>query len=300
MLTFTEQIDNILNQATTSYDQNYGNDHNIVTSPWDVESLYEFQYFNCPTCPYKHKSAQDFVDHAINTHQESKNHFMNISNHDSFSDIWPPWKYGSMDNFINHLKNELNENEVIICEGPVEKSNLIDDPLGTNGQVLTKSEEDFNNLNASSKDTLNVNESNTDTKIQSTKICITSSENKMITGKGILYNNNSDKLEFLDEITPKGRKLLICQAHLLHQGKSADSKYFTIKTAKWLEANVKMQGTSTKNVMKILRHYKFDETDGGVSPIIKQFGNSCGRLDSLDQLTAGKEQTCLFLNFKKY
>ena len=46
--------------------------------------------------------------------------------------------------------------------------------------------------------------------------------------------------------------------------------------------------------MKILRHYKFDETDGGVSPIIKQFGNSCGRLDSLDQLTAGKEQTCLF------
>ena len=89
MLTFTEQIDNILNQATTSYDQNYGNDHNIVTSPWDVESLYEFQYFNCPTCPYKHKSAQDFVDHAFNTHQESKNHFMNISNHDSFSDIWP-------------------------------------------------------------------------------------------------------------------------------------------------------------------------------------------------------------------
>ena len=67
-----------------------------------------------------------------------------------------------------------------------------------------------------------------------------------------------------------------------------------MKTAEWLEANVKMQGTSTKNVMKILRHYKFDETDGGVSPIIKQFGNSCGRLDSLDQLTAGKEQTRLF------
>ena len=41
MLTFTEQIDKILN---------HGNDDN-VTSPWDVESLYEFQYFNCPTRP---------------------------------------------------------------------------------------------------------------------------------------------------------------------------------------------------------------------------------------------------------
>ena len=199
MLTFTEQIDNILNQATTSYDQNYGNDHNNVTSPWDVESLYEFQYFNCPTCPYKHHSAEDFVDHAFNTHQESKNHFINISNHDSFSDIWPPWKYGSMNNFINHLKNELNENEVIICEGPVEKSNLIDDPLETNEQAVAKSEEYFDNLNASSKHTLNVNESNNDTKIQS-KICITSSENK-ITGKGMyseedisILKNNSIKL----------------------------------------------------------------------------------------------------------
>ena len=175
ILTFTEQIDKILN---------HGNDDN-VTSPWDVESLYEFQYFNCPTCPYKHKSAQDFVDHAFNTHQESKNHFMNISNHDSFSDIWPPWKYGSINNFINHLKNELNENEVIICEGPVEKSNLIDDPLETNEQAVAKSEEYFDNLNASSKHSLNVNESNNDTKIQS-KICITSSENK-ITGK-VMYS----------------------------------------------------------------------------------------------------------------
>ena len=36
MLSLTEQINKILN---------HGNDDN-VTSPWDVESLYEFQYFN--------------------------------------------------------------------------------------------------------------------------------------------------------------------------------------------------------------------------------------------------------------
>ena len=114
----------------------------------------------------------------------------------------------------------------------------------------------------------------------------------MAKGKGILFNNRSDKLEFLNEITPKGIKLLICQAHLLHQGKNAESRYFTKKTADWLEANVKMLGTSTKNVMKILSHYKFDANlMPEVSQIIQQFSNSCGRLDSLDQLTAGKEHT---------
>ena len=114
----------------------------------------------------------------------------------------------------------------------------------------------------------------------------------MAKGKGILFNNRSDKLEFLNEITPKGIKLLICQAHLLHQGKNAESRYFTKKTADWLEANVKMLGTSTKNVMKILSHYKFDANlMPEVSQIIQQFSNSCGRLDSLDQLTAGNEHT---------
>ena len=139
MLSFTEQIDQILNQA--SNDQTYFNNY---VSPWDVESLYEFQYFNCPTCSYKHQSAQDFVDHAFNTHPESKNSFINISNHDSFSDILSPWKYESKH---SSLKNELNENEEI-CDESVEKSNLIDDPLGINSeQFIMKSEEYIDNFN---------------------------------------------------------------------------------------------------------------------------------------------------------
>ena len=124
-ITFTEQIDKILNQKT---DQNYCNNYNV--SPWDVESLYEFQYFNCPTCPYKHHSAQDFVDHAFNSHPESKNY------PDSFSDILPPWKYESKHSFINSMKNELNEYEESIKS--LENSNSIDDDEEIN---IAKSEE---------------------------------------------------------------------------------------------------------------------------------------------------------------
>ena len=97
---------------------------------------------------------------------------------------------------------------------------------------------------------------------------------------GILYKSDSDKLESLDDITYKGRKLLICQAHLLHQGKNEESKSLTIKTADWLEANVKINGTSQQNVMRMLCHYRYNDINPEVTDTIQQFSNSCGRLDS--------------------
>ena len=59
-------------------------------SPWDVESLNEFQYFNCPICSYKHKSKQDFVYHTFDTHPESVEYFKMMSD-DSVCDILCPW-----------------------------------------------------------------------------------------------------------------------------------------------------------------------------------------------------------------
>ena len=63
-----------------------------IENPWDVESLYEFQYFNCPICFFKHVSKQDFVHHAYNTHPESIEYFKNISD-GSLNDILSPWEY---------------------------------------------------------------------------------------------------------------------------------------------------------------------------------------------------------------
>ena len=59
-----------------------------IENPWDVQSLYEFQYFNCPTCSYKNPSKYDFVYHTFNTHPESVDYLRKISD-GSFNDIMP-------------------------------------------------------------------------------------------------------------------------------------------------------------------------------------------------------------------
>ena len=60
-------------------------------NPWSVTSLYEFQYFNCPSCPlFKVGSKQEFVYHAFNTHPKSIEDLEKISD-GSLNDILLPW-----------------------------------------------------------------------------------------------------------------------------------------------------------------------------------------------------------------
>ena len=37
-------------------------------NPWDVSSIFEFNYFYCPECDWKEQSKQKFVNHASNYH----------------------------------------------------------------------------------------------------------------------------------------------------------------------------------------------------------------------------------------
>ena len=60
-------------------------------NPWNVQSLYELQFFNCPSCEYKSHSKQQFVDHAYKLHPDSVNILLNI-NDKSITDIVCPWK----------------------------------------------------------------------------------------------------------------------------------------------------------------------------------------------------------------
>ena len=59
-------------------------------SPWNIECLYDLQFFNCPSCIYKHNSKQDFICHAYDTHPESVDYLKNIKD-GSLSDILCPW-----------------------------------------------------------------------------------------------------------------------------------------------------------------------------------------------------------------
>ena len=74
-----------------------------VESPWQIKSVYELQYFNCPSCAYKIRSKQSFICHAFDAHQESVDFLRNISD-GSLSDILCPWDSN------NHNSNDnLNE-----------------------------------------------------------------------------------------------------------------------------------------------------------------------------------------------
>ena len=60
-------------------------------NPWDIRSIYEFQYFNCPKCRYSHNSKQDFINHAYENHPEAIENFDNIID-GSLNDVICPWK----------------------------------------------------------------------------------------------------------------------------------------------------------------------------------------------------------------
>ena len=64
-----------------------------IENPWDIRSLYEFQYFNCPACHFKTEyfKTQDFVDHACTSHPESTNYLRSIDD-GSMDDVEIPWE----------------------------------------------------------------------------------------------------------------------------------------------------------------------------------------------------------------
>ena len=50
----------------------------VENNPWNVQSIYDLQYFNCPSCIYKINSKQEFVSHAYDFHPESEEYIRNI------------------------------------------------------------------------------------------------------------------------------------------------------------------------------------------------------------------------------
>ena len=61
-----------------------------VENPWTIRSIYELQYFNCPTCLFKNPSKQEFVNHAYACHPEAIENLTSIED-GSLSDISCPW-----------------------------------------------------------------------------------------------------------------------------------------------------------------------------------------------------------------
>ena len=47
-------------------------------NPWNIQSLYDLQFFNCPSCDFKDYLKQDFVNHAHKFHPEAYPYLNNI------------------------------------------------------------------------------------------------------------------------------------------------------------------------------------------------------------------------------
>ena len=74
-------------------------------SLWNVESIYEFHYFNCPSCSYKNVLKQNFVNHSFTNHPESVNYLKKISV-GSLNDITSPWKsFGKEETLIEKFSS---------------------------------------------------------------------------------------------------------------------------------------------------------------------------------------------------
>ena len=74
-----------------------------MENPWLITSIYDLQYFNCPSCIFKNPSKQEIVNHAYDFHPEAIEHLMNIYDN-SFMDISLPWNV--------EVKKEINNEEL--------------------------------------------------------------------------------------------------------------------------------------------------------------------------------------------
>ena len=83
-------------------------------NPWHIESIYDLQYFNCPSCIFRNHSKQEFIDHAYEIHPDSIEHLFNIKD-DSLADIIFP-NYEIKEEFVSKIKVEIKEEERIFDE----------------------------------------------------------------------------------------------------------------------------------------------------------------------------------------
>ena len=73
-------------------------------NPWDIQSIYDLQYYKCPVCIYTNTSKQEFVYHAYEIHPEAVENLKFITDN-SLNDVHCPWKSEPI-----HIKDEILEN----------------------------------------------------------------------------------------------------------------------------------------------------------------------------------------------
>ena len=110
---------------------NLGQNKPVVQAknPWNIESIYEFQYFNCPTCKFKNHSKQEFIDHAYNSHSEATEYLNNIKD-GSIDDVSVP----NISNLSNK-KDEVEENNEEPIDEEFKVEAIVDKRVTSEGEI---------------------------------------------------------------------------------------------------------------------------------------------------------------------
>ena len=140
-------------------------------NPWIVQSLYDLQYFNCPSCTYKNKSKQKFVAHAYQFHPADAQHLTDIKD-DSMIDVNIPNNLGQIDFTkkcqeedvikIKHEEIDYGDNDADIIKEQPDHSTILDDHKSFVTHVVEdypikydKFSEDFGEKQVDQEDKLN-------------------------------------------------------------------------------------------------------------------------------------------------
>ena len=90
-----------------------------MENPWNIESMYELQFFNCPCCIYKNHLKQEIVNHAYETHPESIECLKNIKDK-SLMDIVLPWN-----EIVAFESQDISKAKTVVKEEPHIKEELL-------------------------------------------------------------------------------------------------------------------------------------------------------------------------------
>ena len=112
-------------------------------NPWDVQSIYDLHFFNCPSCEFKDFSKQDFINHAHLSHFGAIKYLMNIKD-GSLDDIVCPWNHQPNENKFEQKNNDINTNEFKL-KTDIDENNFEEN--NDNQVEIHQEEEDDNNTN---------------------------------------------------------------------------------------------------------------------------------------------------------
>ena len=136
---------------TFNFENGCNENDQVKHNPWNVESLEDFRFYNCPECDHKESIKSDFLKHALNNHprcgelfdsldvERSKNITKNVST--------------TLKSKVQEIILEGNETDVVNSESSSLTSAI---PQEIVGKQIESSEP----LNSKNSETEDVNEEN--------------------------------------------------------------------------------------------------------------------------------------------